>query len=88
MTYKHSKTENAGFKYIISVAVEDYENRDDRDNTTGGKSDGEGLAKKMGSVSERKAHVHLSERQFQTENSVVRGNILHHTDGHGPRGVQ
>ena len=41
------------------------------------------------SVSERKAHVRLlSECRFQTENSVVRGNTLHHTDGHGPRGIQ
>ena len=29
-----------------------------------------------------------SECQFQTENSVVRGNTLHHTDGHEPRGIQ
>ena len=26
--------------------------------------------------------------QFQTENLVVRGNTLHHTDDHGPRGIQ
>jgi hypothetical protein len=45
--------------------------------------------KYMGPVSERKAHVRLiSECQYQTENSVVRGNTLHHTDGHGPRGIQ
>ena len=51
--------------------------------------DGGGLAKKMGPVPERKAHVRLlSECRFQTENSVVRGNTLHHTDGHGPRGIQ
>ena len=38
----------------------------------------------MGLVSERKAHVRLlSECQFKTEDSVVRGNTLHHTDGHG-----
>ena len=50
---------------------------------------GGGLAKKMGPVSERKAHVRLlSECRFQTENSVVRGNTLHHTDGHGPRDIQ
>ena len=54
-----------------------------------GRRDGGGLAKKMGPVSERKAHVCLlSELQFQTENPVVRGNTLHHTDGHGPRGIQ
>ena len=47
------------------------------------------MAKKILPVSERKAHVRLlSEFQFQTENSVVRGNTLHHTDGHGPRGIQ
>ena len=27
-------------------------------------------------------------RRFQSENSVVRGNTLHHTDGPGPRGIQ
>ena len=47
------------------------------------------MAKKMGFVSERKAYIHtyiclLSECQFQTENLVVRGNTLHHTDGHRP----
>ena len=47
------------------------------------------MAEKMGPVSERKAHVRLlSECCFQTENSVVRGNTLHHTDGHGPWGIQ
>ena len=47
------------------------------------------MAEKVGSVSERKAHVRLlSEREFQTESSVVSGNTLHHTYGHGPRGVQ
>ena len=47
------------------------------------------MAKKLGPASERKAHVRrLSECQFQTENSVVRGNTLHHTEGHGPRGIQ
>ena len=38
---------------------------------------------------DHKSHKRLlSERQFQTESSVVRGNTLHHTDGHGSRGVQ
>jgi hypothetical protein len=47
------------------------------------------MAKKMGLVSGRKAHVRLlSEYQFQTENSVVRGNTLNHTDGYGPWGIQ
>ena len=56
---------------------------------TGGRKDGGGMVKKMGPVSERKAHVRLlSECQSQTENSVVRSNTLHHTDGHGPRGIQ
>ena len=32
----------------------------------------------MGPVSERKAKC-----QFQTKNSLVCGNTLHHTDGHG-----
>ena len=42
----------------------------------------------MEPVSERKAHVRLlSKCWFQTENSVVRGNTLHQTDGHGPRGM-
>ena len=55
--------------------------------STGGRRDGGGMAKKVGPVSERKAHVRLSEYQFQTENSVVRDNT-YHTDGHGPRGIQ
>ena len=47
------------------------------------------MAEKMGPVSERKLHVHLlSERQFQTESSVVCGNTLHHTDCHRPWGIQ
>ena len=55
----------------------------------GGRRDGGGMAKKMGPVSERKAHILLlSECQFQAESSVIRGNTLHYTDGHGPRGIQ
>ena len=51
--------------------------------------DGGGMIEKMGPISERKAHVRLfSECQFQTESSMVRGNTIHHTDIHGPRGVQ
>ena len=51
--------------------------------------DGGGMIEKMGPISERKAHVRLfSECQFQTESSVVRGNTLHRTDGHGPGSVQ
>ena len=56
---------------------------------TGGRRDGGGMAKKMGPVLEMKAHIRLlSECQFQTENSVVRGNTLHHTDGQGPWDIQ
>ena len=33
--------------------------------------------------------VHLSaDKGERPSNPVVRGNILHHTDGHGPRGIQ
>ena len=39
------------------------------------------MVENIGPVSERKAHVRLlSERQFQTENSVVRGNTLHQVE--------
>ena len=73
----------------VIIRVEDYEDPDGRDNARKLVEEGMVEAKKMGPVSERKAHVRLlSKCQFQTENPVVRGNTLHHTDGHGPRGIQ
>ena len=75
----------------VIIRVEDYEDPDGIENARKLVEEGmvEVWQKKMEPVSKRKAHVRLlSECRFQTENSVVRGNTLHHTHGHGPRGIQ
>ena len=36
----------------------------------------------------RKEGTRTPSFRMSVENSVVRGNTLHHTDGHGPRGIQ